>query len=340
MALTKRQEQILAMIVDSYISNGVPTGSGVISGELAVSSATVRNEMAVLSDRGYIEQPHTSAGRIPSEKGYRYYVDNLIGIPDADDDMRFETQGFFEGVSGSHDEILSAVAARLAEISGCAAVVTTPYDERATVSAARLMPLGRRSAMVVVIMSTGVIKSKICRLTDDLEMDDARLFYTVANAFFTGRGLPGLTIANLQTTVAALGEKLFSLAPLIIAVDELARESFRRSALVGGLAALSKTHYGTDIGALSAFLRNSDRLAATVGSFKDDLTVRIGHENRDRELSASAVIISKYKVGGQNVGSVGIIGPVRMDYSKLIPCVRLFSASLNEVFSDTEASLQ
>lgn len=340
MALTKRQEQILALIVDSYISSGGPIGSGAISGELAVSSATVRNEMAILTDRGYIEQPHTSAGRVPSERGYRYYVDNLIGIPDAGEDMHFEAQGFFEGLSGSHDEILSAVAAKLSELSGCTAVVTTPYDERATVSAARLMPLGKRSAMVAVIMSTGVIKSKICRLTDELGMDDARLFYTIANAFFTGRGLSGLTIANLQTTVAALGEKLFALAPLIIAVDELARESFRRSAIVGGMSALTKGNYNTDIGALSAYLRNPDRLAAAFCSFKDDMTVRIGHENRDRELAGSSVIISKYKVGGQNVGSVGIIGPVRMDYARLIPCVRLFSISLNDVFSDTEASLQ
>ena len=337
MALTKRQEQILAAIVDSYISTGEPIGSGAISGELAVSSATVRNEMAVLSAQGYIEQPHTSAGRVPSEKGYRYYVDHLLGTYDAGEDMRYDAETFFENVSGSHDDILRAAVGKLAEISGFTAVASLPYDERASVTNIQLVPLGHHSALVVVAMSTGVVKSKICRPVPELGVEDARLFYRVADSSFIGKSLDDLSAAGIQGTVAAMGEKMFVIAPFIIAVYDLVRESFKKDVIVGGLSSLvSKRSYDVDMDALASYMQNSVRLARMLDSCKGELTVRIGHENTDRELSRSGLIISKYKVGGRNVGSLGLIGPVRMDYSKLIPCVRLFSAVVNGILSDTD----
>ena len=110
--------------------------------------------------------------------------------------------------------------------------------------------------------------------------------------------------------------------------------------IVGGLSSLvAKRSYDVDMDALASYLQNSARLAGMLDSCKGELTVRIGHENTDRELSRSGLIISKYKVGGRNVGSLGIIGPVRMDYSKLIPCVRLFSTVVNGILSDSDPTL-
>lgn len=335
MELSDRKKKILAAVIERYIVTGEPVGSKVLCGELAVSSATVRNEMSDLSESGYLEQPHTSAGRIPSQKGIRYYINNLMSHYDVDDSERFAIESKFAFSSGEPEAVLRDAAKLLSDITGCAAVVSTPYDRHTVIKRVELVPLSLKAVLVVVLMSTGVIKSRICRVDSELDMSLVELFYNIVGARFTNRSPSEFTTPMLQTTVAALGDKAFSMIPLIVTLSELATESSARSFIIEGQSKLlgfkDLEPYVYDI--FECF-KNKNALSRILKTDTEAYNVTLGKESQNRSFENAGIISSGYSVAGRKVGAIGIVGPVRMDYARIIPTIVCISEAVGRVLSE------
>ncbi len=335
MELSERKKKILASVVEHYIHTGEPVGSKMLCEGLAVSSATVRNEMSELSEFGYLDQPHTSAGRIPSQKGIRYYINNLMPVYDTSDSDLMSVSNFFDTSGGEPEDILRDATKLLADITGCAVAALTPYDINAFIKRVELVPLSTRSALVVILMSTGVVKSRICRCSEEIDYNTAELFYNVAGAHFVGRTYEELTVAKMQTIVASLGDKAFLMAPLLSVLSELADEASQLNVIIEGQSKLfSFRELESDVYRIFEHFKHTSFLSSMLHGGKDDLNVIIGRESMNRAFENVSIISSKYNVSGKNVGSIAVLGPVRMDYSRIISNLKNISQSVGRVLSE------
>ncbi len=339
MKLSERKERILASIVEYYIATGEPVGSKTLleHSDLAVSSATVRNEMAELSALGYIEQPHTSAGRVPSQLGYRYYVDNLMSQYELPLQEKRLIESRILGSSGEPQQILEQAGQVLAEITNCAVVSTTPCDEHAVIRRVELVPLGARTAMMIMLSSSGILKSKVCRTECELSMDIIEMFYNVVSQNFIGKSAEEVTIAMIQTLALSLGSKSLAMSPLLVTLSDLAQMTEQTQLLLEGQSNLLNYTDYSNAYEIMEFLRQSDPLTTLFSSKKNtgSPSILIGKENQFRELQDSSMIFSKYNVSGKESGTLGIIGPTRIDYARLIPSLKYLTEIVGNIMSDT-----
>ncbi len=335
--ITARQGKILALIVEKYIATGEPVSSKTVCDALdnCVSSATVRNEMAELIDAGLLEQPHTSAGRIPSQNGYRYYVDNLMTRYELSNEEQERIRLWLKSFSGEPDHLLEKAGAVLAQLTNCAVVSTTPSVEDVSIKKVELLPLSRHTAMIVLLTSSGILKSQVTRLDAELTIETVEAFYNVVKAHFLGKRAADTTTAFIQTLVAALGDKAFPLSGLLIAVCALAQSATGVDIhRVGQKNLLTHKDLSSQAIDLLDFLQRDTPMSHLVNAQKRDLNVAIGSENLFRELQNSTTIFSKYTVGERDSGVVGIIGPTRLDYAHLIPGIQYLTNLVGTLLSE------
>lgn len=338
MELGKRKEMILAAIIEQYIKSGEPIGSKLIMQSLpiSVSSATIRNEMSDLHELGLLEQPHTSAGRIPSQAGYRYYVDKLMNKDVLSEEERKMIKSELERSIGNPDKLLEKAGEMLAKITGCAAVATTPTDEGATIKHIELMPVGTRIAMVVMMTSSGIIKNGICRTETELTPEMVQNFYDIVNECFIGHPVSDVGTVMIQTLVASLGMNALSMSPLFVVLADIANQALQAEIrLEGEQNLLHHREFGNSIYDMMQFFDEKDKLERAISRDKSGLQVIIGRENMYRQLENSSMIISRYSIGGHDGGAIGIIGPTRLDYAKLIPSIEYLTDLLGQLLTDT-----
>lgn len=342
MEMTQRKKKILAAIIEKYIQTGEPVGSKSLVESLgfSVSSATIRNEMSDLIEMGYLEQPHTSAGRVPSGKGYRYYVDNLMTVYDMPASEKNIITSKLRAESGEPQRVLEKAGNILAELTHCAAVSTTPSDEAAVVRRIELVPIGTRTAMVVLMTSSGILKTRVCRTDSEITIDIAESFYNIVKQNFIGKPACEITIPKIQTLALSLGEKSLTMTPLLVALCDLAEMTERTELLLEGQTnLLNHKEYETNAFELMDFLRRAEPLnrifSAHSGVSKSSTPkILIGKENLFRELQNSTMIFSKYSIAGHESGTLGIIGPTRIDYSRLIPSLKYLTDVVGIILSD------
>ena len=331
-----REKKKYLLLLSNTIKTGEPVGSKLLQKdpEISVSSATIRNEMAELSSMGLLEQPHTSAGRIPTDEGYRYYVDHLMGVRQLDDADKRRIEAGISIRNASPENILKRANDFLADMTNCAAISTAPSGENVTIKRVEFVPVGTRTGMVVLLTSNGMIKSRVCRSDVDLNASVIEKFYNIVKTSFVGTELDAIDTATLQTLVASMGEDALTMIPLISTVSELASEAMEIPLMLGGQSNIF--HYG-EYGAtayeLMDFLRRGEPLSKILTDNKKDLDVKIGSENKFKPLENSSVIMAQYDVGGENHGSIGIIGPTRIDYATLIPSVRYLTDMVGKILS-------
>lgn len=323
--LSERKKQILAAVVEQYIKTGEPVGSkGLLSSTgMAVSSATVRNEMSELAAMGYLEQPHTSAGRIPSQKGYRYYVDHLMKPREIDELNRRIIDAGISSAAGDPERLVTRAGEVLADLTKCASVSTAPGGDAMIIRRIELVPVGTHSAMLVLLTSNGILKSRLCRLDCELTAKICEEFYNIVQSCIIGKPAADISVASMQTVAASVDGDAFTMLPLMAAVCELARSTASSRIMLGGGSNLfSYKDYGSNAVELLEFLSKSEPLSALFDGARNSLDIKIGRENLYRQLENSSVIIAKYTVGGDESGTLGIVGPTRMDYENIIPSVK------------------
>lgn len=343
MEMTDRKKAILAAIVEKYILYGEPVGSKALVDalDISVSSATIRNEMADLVSMGYLEQPHTSAGRIPSTEGYRYYVDNLMGLYELSQNEKRIIDLKLKDVPAETKSILEKAGDILSELTNCAVVSTTPSDSQAVIRRVELVPIGTKTAMIVMLTSSGILKSRVCRTDFEITLDIAEAFYNIVGKFFLNKPAAEMSIAKIQTLVLSLGDKSLAMTPLLVTLSDLASLTERTELLLEGQSnLLNYREFEANAYELMEFLRRSEPLSRIFKSYNEKNTredapnILIGKENLFRELQNSSMIFNEYKVGGRECGTLGIIGPTRLDYARLIPSLQYLTEIVGNILSD------
>lgn len=330
MAMDARKQRILEAIVALYASDGEPVGSGLLASyfDMALSSATLRNEMAALTKLGLLEQPHTSAGRVPSAQGYRYYLDHLIDapgstqLPEAD---REHIDALFAGMDVEPEKLAPAAARCLADLTECAAAVTTPQAPDLCIAHFEVVQVGRYSAAVLAVTSAGGVRTRVARVDTGLTRDDAANLAQLLNRGLTFVAPQDLSPMLTASMVLAAGERL---APVVLAAQALVTTG--PQACLQGAQYLAKMpdvreNLGTlleifsDNEAATELLRpDGGKIAATLGS---DL---------DPAMPGACIVSKRYLAGGGLTGSVALIGSTRMEYRRLLPILDYFATKLGQ----------
>lgn len=338
MELTRRQEKILASAIELYIAAGEPVGSKSLCETLDfnVSSATVRNEMSDLSAMGLLEQPHTSAGRVPSQKGYRVYIDTLMTRRPITGEEKRYLDSLILPDSYDPEKLLDGVARLLASMTRYAAVSTTPSSESGFIRAVQLVQTSRRTAMIILMTSAGTMKSRVFRCDFDLTPEILRVFFRLLNEKLAGTPVASVTPAYMQTLAASLGDMAMMMSSALMAVADAAQESMRADVCLNGeVNLLFYPEFGQrELRRIIDFLSSPADLTRLLARLNSGLQVFIGSETRRPELQDSSVVVSRYSVGGRDAGAIAIIGPTRMDYSRIITNMEYLSDSVGRMLTE------
>ena len=338
MQLSVRQQKILAAVVELYVATGEPVGSKSICETLDfnVSSATVRNEMSELAEMDLLEQPHTSAGRVPTQKGYRLYIDTMMKrLPISGEEKRYIDSMILPSAYDP-EKLLDGVARVLASMTKFAAVSTTPSSEGADVRAVQLVQTSRRTAMIILMTSSGTMKSRVFHCDFDLTPEILRVFFRLLNEKLVGLPVASITPAYIQSLAASLGDMAMMMGSALMAVADVAQESLHSDiCLDGQINLLFYPEIGqTGIRRILDFLSRPAELSRLLAQQEGNTRVLIGQETKRPELSDSSVIVSKYAVGGRDAGAIAIIGPMRMNYGRIISNVEYLSGSVGRMLTE------
>lgn len=334
--MERRAAKILAAIVDGYIRTGEPIGSKALAldPEIGVSSATIRNTMAALEQEGYLDHPHTSAGRVPTYKGFRYYVENLMSPePPSPETLSAIDERLQSDMR--EEAIVENASAALAEITKCAAISTNHVLKFSVITKVEVVPAGRRMYVLLMITSNGAIKNKVCRMEFDMTNEQMTDFTRFLNEHLSGVNLEELSEEYVDGLTAALGGYMLSLSPLLHTVYELSEEMLRDCVDVKGEANLLAC---TDIPASDVirFIERKAELSSLLEDALSGINISFGEENGTFAISNSTVVSASYYKDGRPAGSLGIIGPMRLDYRKVIPYIEYLSRKVTQMLSDDE----
>ncbi len=323
----ERRAAILGLIIDYYIKTGEPLGSKSLCEMLpySISSATIRNEMALLGTMGYLEQRHTSGGRVPSKTAYRYYVDNLMN---AERLTEYEKQNIAQRLStnASDPERLLADAAKLlSELTGCAAFYSTVKDPLDCVQGVELIPAGNNKVMLVMLTLGGKIKSSVVTMSCPVDDEFKRIFYSFTREYFVGTPLEDIDLSFIQSAAPALGLRVFDMLPLLSSLCSLCREAADGSLMMTGeTKLLAQTELGSSVYNLLVFLAGKDKLERLLEQFAHSnvkQTLMLGDENPVYELRNTSMAIARFDFNNSQIATLGIIGSLRVDYRTILPRV-------------------
>ncbi|MDA8312110.1 MAG: heat-inducible transcriptional repressor HrcA [Actinomycetota bacterium] len=325
--LDPRKAAILEAVVTEYIGTAQPVGSHHVAqaAGINVSSATIRSEMVALEREGYLAQPHTSAGRIPTDKGYRFFVDQLTEPGVLSPSQRHKVSRFFDQVHGEMEEMLERTSGLLCELTSYASVVLPPSHEAAAVRSVQLVGLGPRLALLVAVLADGTVEKRSIDFAEEVSDEVLATASARLQAAAKSRSL-GAVIAPEPSGDPAV-DKVVSLAQPVLA--DLASEAHDR-VFVGGPSKLAAAFDAVDT--VRAVLATLEKQLVVVSLLRDvierGLSVAIGAEHGYEPLSSCAVVVTPVNVDGHAAGAVGLLGPTRMNYPQALAAARVVSEHL------------
>lgn len=337
MNMSQRQQAILQTIVEIYSKTGEPVSSKLLSGRLGfqVSPATIRAEMAWLFDMGYLEQPHTSAGRVPSHLGYRKYIDSLMTSQPLTKEEKSEIDSLFNVQNPDPDKLLEDAADALSDYAGTAAVASSITPTNVRVKRVELIAATANTVVILLIASSGLIRNKVCRVNFMVTSELLDFFNKYANSRLAGRSISSISSSYISSMTVSLGEYGGIFTDILFAIYELCREISEGQYYVsGGTKLLTEGELSRSERDLLVMLEQRDQLEALFGSAAPHLQILIGKENLFMELAGSSLIMTDYSIGGEKAGSIGVIGPVRLDYARVIPHLEYFAKTLGSLLDD------
>jgi heat-inducible transcriptional repressor len=342
--LDKRKAYILATVVYEYIATAEPVGSQTLTQKynLGVSSATVRNEMAELEAGGYLVQPHTSSGRVPSDAGYRTYVDDLMEPEELATDDRRRIRDELRDVSHELDEIIDSTTRLLGRLSNNLAFVTKPHQEAQTFKHIQLIWLSPRTGVAIVVTSLGVAAQSLFELGSEIRPDDLTRLSNALNHRFANGPLRDVTEAEVANAAAEI-DAPDDLRGAVVAALASARSSEQPTIAAAGAQNLLDQPEFQDLRKLRSILRIIEEQKTLYQIVSDAMSaelpsVKIGHELGSEELADLSVVTVPYRFGPHALGMLSILGPRRMPYARLLALASGTAESLNERLSDVEKS--
>lgn len=331
--LDERRAAILQAVVEGYIETAQPVGSSHVARRegIGVSSATIRNDMVVLEQEGYLHQPHTSAGRVPTDKGYRFFVDSLVGPGQLDAAGRHQVASFFASTHGAIEDMLHSTSQLLSSLTDYAAVIVGPPHEQATIRSVQPVGLGGRTALLVVVLSNGVVEKATVELPDDL--GDDRL--GEASTVLAG-SLVGGTLRDLPELGASGDARLDEVCAAAVRALSAGHDSEADQVFVGGASRMAVAFDAVET--VRRVLGTLEQQYVVVGLLRDvldrGLTVAIGTEHGLEPLAECSVIVAPYEVEGEVAGTIGVLGPTRMHYPQALAAVTVVSRRLGRRLSE------
>ena len=332
--MESRKAEILRAIVEEYVETAQPVGSSTVarSRRLGVSSATIRNDMTVLEREGYLAQPHTSAGRIPTDLGYRFFVDHFTQEGALAAPQRRAVSDFFESAHRALEDLLHETSQLLSRVTDHAAVVVGPQPDAATVRSVQLVTLQPGVLLTVAVMSNGGVEKQVLHLGDDVDEGRVGAAAAALNAQLVEyplTALPEFRSTGDPETDALARRTRDELAEYVATVEPL---------YVGGTSRIAAEQESFATGESAARLLEMLEHQVVVVSLVRDLldqgvTVRIGAENDLEELRDCAIVLAPYRVEGELAGTVGVLGPTRMDYQQALAAVAAVSQQLGRLLS-------
>ncbi len=339
MELTERKKKVLRSVVDLYIRTAEPVGSKAITAlpDMKYSSATIRNEMADLTAMGYLEQPHTSAGRIPSAAGYRLYVDELMASYRLSMDETKSMNLALEEKMQQIDKVMDQVAKMVSQATNLPAISVASHRGGCTVSRYDLILAGTGSFILVVLLSNEEVSNKLIKLPLNVTETDLKLLSAVVNATLTDIPLEEFTPERMEKTMRSAGQAA-SLVPVIVefAISVLRAQEQADVRVAGHIRLLGQPEY-RDVEKAQKVLTNLDdsvmsNLPAVLGN-QNGTQVLVGPENVAQELKDSSVVMTKFDIGDGMHGVIGVVGPTRMDYAQVTARLSFFAENLSRMFA-------
>ncbi|MBE6933514.1 MAG: heat-inducible transcription repressor HrcA [Ruminococcaceae bacterium] len=342
MELTERKKKVLRTIVDLYIRTAEPVGSKAIAElpDMNYSSATIRNEMADLTAMGYLEQPHTSAGRVPSAAGYRLYVDELMADYRLTMDETNTINSAIEEKMEKMDKLMEKVAKLVSQATDLPAISVASRSGGATVKRFDLILAGAGSFILVVMLSNDQVVNKLIKLPLNVGENELKLLSAVLNAAMTELPAEEFTPALLERLIHSAGAAA-SLVPVIVdfTAETLRNQSSTNMAVAGQARLLRQPEYH-DIQKAQRMLTTLDEDALSslpaVMQGSNGTKVLVGPENVSEELKDTSVVMTKFDIGDGLQGMIGVVGPTRMDYAKVTARLSYFAESLSKMFGKPE----
>jgi len=340
--MTERKKKVLRSVVDLYIRTAEPVGSKAITElpDMKYSSATIRNEMADLTAMGYLEQPHTSAGRIPSAAGYRLYVDELMADYRLSIDETKSINTAIEEKMQRVDKMVEKVAKLVSQATNLPAISMASRSGDATVKRFELIGAGQGSFILVVMLSNDEVVNKLIKLPLNVEESDLKLLSALLNATMTDLSAEEFTAGLLERVMRSAGAAA-SLVPVIV---EFTAETLRRSGssnmVVAGHSRLLGLPEYRDVDKAQKVMTSLDEETLSnlpaVMQNSNGTKVIVGPENISEELKDTSVVMTKFDIGDGLQGMIGVVGPTRMDYAKVTARLSYFAESLSKMFAKPE----
>ena len=339
MQLDERKYLILQAIIDDYIMTAMPVGSRTISRKSGVgySPATIRNEMSDLEELGYLDQPHTSAGRVPSNKAYRLYVDHLMKTVKLTNDERERMHDHLLAKSKQVEGVIRSAAGVLSDATKYTSVIVAPKLGTLRIKHVQLVPVAERTALMVIVTNVGIVKDALIRVPEDMDADDLYSISRMLTEKLADKPLEAVRQAfsellrNAEQNRKLLGETLQVIEKRLEAGGDAS------DVIVGGSANLLEYPEYSDVTKARNFLavlESKDKLRRIVGRDGGmEITIRIGPENLVPELNDCSIVTASYRVGDQSTGTLGIIGPTRMNYNRVISVLDFMARALSDVLS-------
>ena len=339
MELTDRKKKVLRSIVDLYIRTAEPVGSKAIAElpDMNYSSATIRNEMADLTTMGYLEQPHTSAGRIPSAAGYRLYVDELMMDYRLSMDETKSINSAIEEKMQRVDKMVEKVARLVSQATDLPAISMAARNAGATAKRFDLIRAGDGSFILVIMLSTDEVINKLIKLPVNVEEGDLKVLGALLNATMTGISADEFTPELMDRLMNSAGAGSV-LVPVIMefTAETLRRQGSANMAVAGQMRLLGQPEY-RDVDKAQRVLTSLDEEALSnlpaVMQNANGTQVLVGPEHVARELKDTSVVMTKFDIGDGMHGMIGVVGPTRMDYAKVTARLSYFAESLSKMFA-------
>jgi heat-inducible transcriptional repressor len=339
MELDERKQKILGAVVRDYVETARPVGSEDLAARYpwGVKSATIRSALADLSERGLLRQPHTSAGRVPSDQGYRFYVDHLMV-------MRTVTQAVGpEDQSLDLERLLRQTCALLTRMTSYTSVATPPRPDDARLSRVFVSPAGEGRLLVVALFSTGQAENRLLNPLPDASEATASEIVSLGNALgaaFAGKTLESIVSADLAAAPSEFGEmQRVRFSALANALRSMARHAASEDQVVlEGTGEILRQPEFRDVAKIEGLLETLQQRSLLYQTLSDalwqsEVAVVIGAENRVAAMHECSVVTASYYVGARERGTIGVVGPTRMDYERAVPAVTFFARSLSETLT-------
>lgn len=338
MMLSERQRHILSAIIDDYIRSAEPVGSRSISkrGNVGFSPATIRNEMSDLEEMGYLEQPHTSAGRIPSHKGYRYYVDHLMAHGPLAQYEVDALKRFFAEKMQEMERVIQQAAIMLSQLTNYTSIVMGPEVLGTTLKHLQIVPLNERTAVAIIVTNTGQVENKTLTIPEGVSMSEIEKFVNILNSRL--KNVPLLHFkSKLYTEVAAeMSSYVSGYEEILRMLDHVIDHSEDERIFLSGTTNMLTQPEFKDVDKVKSILdllgetpKLIRLLDARPGS--GGVKVRIGQENGLEAVNDCSLITATYSIDGQLLGTIGLLGPTRMDYGKVIHLLDYLSRDMTRV---------